>query len=187
LTTEVALLPFLLRAFRQQSEHGRHVFAQVRSSPDLFRFVARELVERHDALLPRLLLDLLHQDAVAALEAHAGHFRRSEIFDASMTIMTSLGTMHAQHESNLFTVRLQLGVALLAREPGLGRHFEVEGDVRACAERPLTKLPQLSLTRCRLSHSHIDGFMKAWHRDDAIDAKFKLRNSRKQTLSQCNF
>ena len=104
-----------------------------------------------------------------------------------MTIMTSLGTMHAQHQSDLFTVRLQLGVALLAREPGLGRDLEVEGDVRACAERPLTKLPQLSLATRRRSRGRLDGAMVMWHRVDAIDAKFKLRNRRKRTLSRTYF
>ena len=104
-----------------------------------------------------------------------------------MTIMTAFRAVHAQHESDLLALALQLGVALLAREPRLRCYFKVEGDVRACAERPLTKLPRLSLATRRRSDSLVDGVTVMESHIDAIDAKFKLRNSRKQTLSQYNF
>ena len=74
LGAEVALLSFLLRPFRQQSEHGRDVLAQVYSSPNLLGLVPSQFIERYNSLLPRLLLDLLHEYTIAALEAHAGDF-----------------------------------------------------------------------------------------------------------------
>ena len=74
LRPEVALLPLLLRSLRQQSQDSGHISTQVNTSFNLFRFVPSEFIERHDALLPRLLLDLPHQHTVAALEAHARDF-----------------------------------------------------------------------------------------------------------------
>ena len=84
LGAEVALLPLLLRSLRQQSQDSGHISTQVNTSFNLFRFVPSEFIERHDALLPRLLLDLLHQDTVAALEAHAGHLRRAQVLDPAV-------------------------------------------------------------------------------------------------------
>ena len=51
----------------------------------------------------------------------------------------------------------------------------------------VTKLPQLSHATRRRSDSLVDGVTVTESHIDAIDAKFKLRNSRKQTLSQYNF
>ena len=48
----------------------------------------------------------------------------------------------------------------------------------------VTKLPQLSHTTCRRSHDHEDGVTVSESRIGAVDAKLKLRNSKKLTLSQ---
>ena len=90
--------------------------------------------------------------------------------------MTSFRAVHTQHQPHLLPFGLQLRIALLAREPGLGRDLEVEGDVRACAERPLTKLPQLALATRRRSDSLVDGVTVTESHIDAVDAKLKFGN-----------
>ena len=43
-------------------------------------------------------------------------------------------------------------------------------------EKVVTKLQRLSHATCRRSRDRVDGATVAWHRVDAIGAKFKLRN-----------
>ena len=47
---------------------------------------------------------------------------------------------------------------------------------RPVSNDSVAKLPQLPHATRRLSHGHVDGVTAVWHRVDAIDAKFKLRN-----------
>ena len=49
----------------------------------------------------------------------------------------------------------------------------------------VTKLPLYIRATWRRSQSHVDCVEVPWDHENAIDAKFKLRNSRKLTLSQC--
>ena len=48
----------------------------------------------------------------------------------------------------------------------------------------VAKLPQLALRPHRRSDGRVDGVTVSESRVEAVDAKFKLRNSRKFTLSQ---
>ena len=57
------------------------------------------------------------------------------------TVVAPLRAVDAQHQSYFLPFTLQFRIALLAREPGLARDLEVEGDVRACEERPLSHGP----------------------------------------------
>ena len=53
-----------------------------------------------------------------------------------------------------------------------------------CGNDTVTKLSPFTHEARRRSDGRLDGVTVVWHRVDAIDAKLKLRNSKKMTLSQ---
>ena len=77
--------------------------------------------------------------------------------------------------------RLHLQVTLGREDAGHEERLEV--DVPVSIDGVATR-PRLPHATRRLSHGHVDGVTVSERRIDAVDAKLKLRNSKKMTLSQ---